>query len=88
MLEVTRRLSCNPPGGQYAHPGLACRALRDMKRRLSHNHSACACALMIGVPAKAVGTIDGHEVEVPLDSCTACGLGQQAQSDLHILVPA
>jgi hypothetical protein len=87
VLAVTRHLSCDPPVGQYRDPGLACKALRDMRLRLGRRHSVCSCPAILAEPAKAVGTLKGRLVEVPLDPCTACGLGEPAQRDLRVLIP-
>jgi hypothetical protein len=86
VLGVARSLWCDPAGGSYAHPAVACRALHDLFRLESRKpRRYCMCALALGVPATATGTIDGLHVRVAADSCTACGLGGRAATDVRIL---
>ncbi len=89
VLDVTRVLTCDPAGGSYSNPIAACRALRDFARRYHHGGgNACACAFqLVGTAATAVGDIAHVETTLPIDSCTACGLGPHAGRDVQILTP-
>jgi len=88
VLRVMRRLTCEPPGGGYAHPAVACAALRQYAR-LQHRRrgSVCACPAQFGIPGQARGLLDGHPVRLDLTVCAACGLGRHASADLEILIP-
>jgi hypothetical protein len=87
VLEVSRTLTCNPAGGGYRNPAAACRALRDFARRYARgSSSACACPLQIGIPGIAVGDLNGRAVKLPIDFCTACGLGSHAGADVRTLL--
>jgi hypothetical protein len=88
VLRVTRRLTCDPAAGGYAHPALVCLALRRYVR-LEHRHhaSVCACPGQFGIPGRARGVLDGRPVRLDLTICAACGLGRHASADLQILAP-
>ncbi|HEY3765751.1 MAG TPA: hypothetical protein VGL44_11395 [Gaiellales bacterium] len=86
---MRRVLTCDPAGGSYSDPAAACRALRDFARRYHRGSGvACACALELGTPATAVGDIAHVETTLPIDSCTACGLGRHAGRDVQTLTPS
>jgi hypothetical protein len=89
VLRVTRRLTCNPAAGGYAHPADACAALRQFAR-LEHNRGAnvCACPAMFGIPGRAYGLLAGHPVRLDLTPCAACGLGRHASADVQLLTAA
>jgi hypothetical protein len=89
VLRVARRLTCDPPGGGYAHPTAACAALREYVR-LGHRRrtSVCACPGQFGIPGRARGVLAGRPVRLNLTACAACGLGSRASYDLTVLTPA
>lgn len=89
VLLVTRRLTCNPAAGGYAHPADACAALVQYAR-LEHNRGAnvCACPMMFGIPGRATGVVAGRPVRLDLTPCAACGLGRYAAADVQLLTAA
>jgi hypothetical protein len=87
VLAVSRTLTCNPAGGGYRDPAAACLALRDFARRYARGSpGACPCPLQIGIPGTAIGDLDGRAVKLPVDFCTACGLGGHAGADVRTLL--
>jgi len=89
VLRVTRRLSCDPAAGGYAHPAIACAALREYARLEHRGHaSVCACPMQLGIQGRARGLIAGRTVRLDLTICAACGLGPRAGHDLQVLTPA
>lgn len=89
VLRVTRRPSCDPAAGGYAHPAVACAALREYARLERRGHaSVCACPMQLGIQGRARGMIAGRPVRLDLTICAACGLGARDGHDLQVLTPA
>ncbi|HEX5248771.1 MAG TPA: hypothetical protein VFW14_03810 [Gaiellales bacterium] len=86
VLQVTRRLSCDPAAGGYARPADACAALLQYAR-LVHDRPAnvCMCPAMFGIPGRASGVLAGRPVRLDLTPCAACGLGRHATADVQLL---
>lgn len=80
-------LTCSPAGGTYPRPGKACAALTNLYRLSHKKHLACPCPFSLVIGALARGIYAHHRATIPLDLCSACGLGAAAIHDVHVLTP-
>jgi hypothetical protein len=82
---ATRSVVCGP--GALA--GDACGAIARLRAVLAKpERTVCSCPMIATVRGRAVATINGRKVVVPLDFCTYCGRStKQTSSDLALLQP-
>jgi hypothetical protein len=65
-----------------------CQALTRLRRALREGRTkTCWCPFETMVPGKAVASIHGHRVVVPLDGCSYCGRKNFTPGDLRVLQP-
>jgi hypothetical protein len=80
-------LSCDPPGGTYPNPRTACAAAASYVKLSSRpRHDFCMCPLELYRDTIA-GTLRGTYIDLPIDSCTVCGMGRAAHHDAAVLLP-
>jgi len=88
VLVATRTLTCDPDRGGYAHPAVACQALRDLARLEAHPPAfQCGCIVDVDPPSLIVGRLDAKPVWLELGACALCGLPAQAGRDARVLFP-
>jgi Subtilisin inhibitor-like len=91
---VRFRLTCNPAGGTYPDPVLACAALENLMHQedvWAHQstHVVCSCPFPFVPAGRVIGLVDGRHVNVEITGCEGvCGSPSALRSDAAVLTPA